>query len=74
MRHWTPAPVICYDTKDRARRLEVMHWGLVPYWTKDIKNRNQAVIKRTASDRSARSLDALSSEITSRSRPVRPEF
>jgi len=32
-----PAPVVYYDTKDGARRLEVMRWGLIPYWAKDIK-------------------------------------
>jgi putative SOS response-associated peptidase YedK len=32
-----PAPVVYYDTKDGGRRLEVMRWGLIPYWAKDIK-------------------------------------
>jgi putative SOS response-associated peptidase YedK len=32
-----PAPVVYYDAKDGGRRLEVMRWGLIPYWAKDIK-------------------------------------
>jgi putative SOS response-associated peptidase YedK len=32
-----PAPVVHYDAKDGGRRLEVMRWGLIPYWAKDIK-------------------------------------
>jgi len=32
-----PAPVVYRDAKDGARRLEVMRWGLIPYWAKDIK-------------------------------------
>jgi putative SOS response-associated peptidase YedK len=32
-----PAPVVYYDAKDVGRRLEVMRWGLIPYWAKDIK-------------------------------------
>lgn len=32
-----PLPVVRYDAKDRQRRLDVMRWGLIPYWAKDIK-------------------------------------
>jgi putative SOS response-associated peptidase YedK len=32
-----PAPVVYYDARDGGRRLEVMRWGLIPDWTKDIK-------------------------------------
>jgi putative SOS response-associated peptidase YedK len=32
-----PAPVVYHDAKDSGRRLEVMRWGLIPYWAKDIK-------------------------------------
>ena len=32
-----PAPVVYYDAGDDGRRLEVMRWGLIPYWAKDIK-------------------------------------
>lgn len=32
-----PLPVVRYDEKDRERSLEVMRWGLIPYWAKDIK-------------------------------------
>jgi putative SOS response-associated peptidase YedK len=32
-----PAPAVYYDAKDGDRRLEVMRWGLIPYWAKDIK-------------------------------------
>jgi putative SOS response-associated peptidase YedK len=31
------APIVYRDAKDGARRLEVMRWGLIPYWAKDIK-------------------------------------
>ena len=33
-----PLPIVHYDAKDGARRLEVMRWGLIPYWAKDIKS------------------------------------
>lgn len=32
-----PLPVVRWDAREGARRLEVMRWGLVPYWAKDIK-------------------------------------
>jgi hypothetical protein len=30
-------PVVRYDTKAGERSLDVMRWGLVPFWAKDIK-------------------------------------
>ena len=30
-------PVVRYDARDVQRSLDVMRWGLVPYWAKDIK-------------------------------------
>jgi putative SOS response-associated peptidase YedK len=32
-----PLPVVRYDAKERQRSLEVMRWGLIPYWAKDEK-------------------------------------
>jgi putative SOS response-associated peptidase YedK len=32
-----PLPIVHYDTKEAARSLEVMRWGLIPYWAKDNK-------------------------------------
>ncbi len=32
-----PLPVVRYDANDRQRSLDVMRWGLIPYWAKDIK-------------------------------------
>jgi putative SOS response-associated peptidase YedK len=32
-----PMPVARYDPKEHQRSLEVMLWGLVPFWAKDIK-------------------------------------
>jgi putative SOS response-associated peptidase YedK len=32
-----PLPVVRYDTKAGERSLDVMRWGLVPFWAKDIK-------------------------------------
>jgi len=32
-----PLPIVRYDAKDGQRSLEVMRWGLIPYWAKDIK-------------------------------------
>jgi putative SOS response-associated peptidase YedK len=29
-----PLPVVPYDAKDHQRSLEVMRWGLIPYWAK----------------------------------------
>ncbi len=30
-------PVVRYDPKTQSRSLDVMRWGLVPYWAKDLK-------------------------------------
>ena len=32
-----PLPIVRYDAKDHQCSLEVMRWGLVPFWAKDIK-------------------------------------
>jgi putative SOS response-associated peptidase YedK len=32
-----PLPVVVYDAKADERSLDVMRWGLVPFWAKDIK-------------------------------------
>jgi hypothetical protein len=32
-----PASVVYRDAKDSGRRLEVLRWGLIPYWAKEIK-------------------------------------
>jgi putative SOS response-associated peptidase YedK len=32
-----PLPVVRYDAKGHQRSLDVMRWGLVPFWAKDIK-------------------------------------
>jgi putative SOS response-associated peptidase YedK len=32
-----PLPIVHYDIKAGTRDLEVMRWGLIPYWAKDIK-------------------------------------
>jgi putative SOS response-associated peptidase YedK len=32
-----PLPIVHYDAKASTRDLEVMRWGLIPYWAKDIK-------------------------------------
>ena len=32
-----PLPVVRFDAKAHQRSLDVMRWGLVPYWAKDIK-------------------------------------
>jgi putative SOS response-associated peptidase YedK len=32
-----PLPVVRYDAKASERSLDVMRWGLVPYWAKDLK-------------------------------------
>jgi putative SOS response-associated peptidase YedK len=32
-----PLPIIRYDPKAGERSLDLMRWGLVPYWAKDIK-------------------------------------
>jgi putative SOS response-associated peptidase YedK len=32
-----PLPVVRFDPKERQRSLDVMRWGLIPYWAKDIK-------------------------------------
>jgi putative SOS response-associated peptidase YedK len=30
-------PIVRYDAKAGSRTLDLMRWGLVPYWAKDIK-------------------------------------
>lgn len=32
-----PLPVVRYDAKEHQRSLDVMRWGLIPFWAKDIK-------------------------------------
>ena len=32
-----PLPVVRYDAKDHQRSLELMRWGLIPFWAKDEK-------------------------------------
>ncbi len=32
-----PIPIVRRDRDDRLRRLDVVRWGLIPYWAKDIK-------------------------------------
>src|SRR2546430_1178383 len=32
-----PLPVVRFDAKECQRSLDVMRWGLVPFWAKDIK-------------------------------------
>ena len=32
-----PLPVVRYDVKAGERSLDVMRWGLVPFWAKDLK-------------------------------------
>jgi putative SOS response-associated peptidase YedK len=41
-----PAPIVYYDANDGGRRLEVMRWGLIPYWAKDIKIRFSTINAR----------------------------
>jgi putative SOS response-associated peptidase YedK len=30
-------PAVRYDTKAEQRSLDMLRWGLIPYWAKDIK-------------------------------------
>src|SRR3984893_3037444 len=32
-----PLPVVRYDPRAAERSLDILRWGLVPYWAKDIK-------------------------------------
>jgi putative SOS response-associated peptidase YedK len=32
-----PLPVVRYAAKEHQRSLDIMRWGLIPYWAKDIK-------------------------------------
>jgi putative SOS response-associated peptidase YedK len=32
-----PLPIVHYDARAGERSLDVMRWGLIPYWAKDIK-------------------------------------
>ena len=32
-----PLPVVRYDAKAGGRSLDLLRWGLIPYWEKDIK-------------------------------------
>jgi putative SOS response-associated peptidase YedK len=32
-----PLPVVRFDARDGQRSLDVMRWGLIPYWARDIK-------------------------------------
>jgi putative SOS response-associated peptidase YedK len=30
-------PIVCYDQRAGHRTLDLMRWGLIPYWAKDIR-------------------------------------
>jgi putative SOS response-associated peptidase YedK len=30
-------PIVRYDSEDRQRSLDIMRWGLIPFWAKDVK-------------------------------------
>ena len=30
-------PIVRYDSEDRQRSLDLMRWGLIPFWAKDVK-------------------------------------
>jgi putative SOS response-associated peptidase YedK len=32
-----PLPIVRYNPKTHARSLDLMRWGLIPYWAKDLK-------------------------------------
>jgi hypothetical protein len=32
-----PLPIVRYDVREGARSLDVMRWGLIPFWAKDIQ-------------------------------------
>ena len=32
-----PQPIVRYDAKAGERSLDVMRWGLIPYWAKDMR-------------------------------------
>src|ERR1700723_296507 len=32
-----PLPIVRYDAKEGHRALDLMRWGLIPYWAKDMK-------------------------------------
>jgi putative SOS response-associated peptidase YedK len=32
-----PLPIVRFDAKEKQRTLEIMRWGLIPYWANDIK-------------------------------------
>jgi putative SOS response-associated peptidase YedK len=32
-----PLPIVRFDAQEKLRTLEIMRWGLIPYWEKDIK-------------------------------------
>ena len=44
-------PVVRYDPKAGQRSLDLLRWGLIPYWAKDIKV-GSANIKRRGTPRS----------------------
>jgi putative SOS response-associated peptidase YedK len=38
-----PLPTVRYDAKAQRRSLQVMRWGLVPFWVKDINAKTEGV-------------------------------
>jgi putative SOS response-associated peptidase YedK len=49
-----PLPVVRYDAKAGARSLDVMRWGLVPFWAKDIKTGFAAFNAKAGGSRASR--------------------
>jgi hypothetical protein len=59
-----PLPIVHYDAKAGTRDLEVMRWGLIPYWAKDIKIGFSTI--------NARAEEVDTSRLSRRKRPVCP--
>src|SRR5260370_22269239 len=32
-----PLPIVRYDAEEGQRSLDIMRWGMIPYWAKDLK-------------------------------------
>jgi putative SOS response-associated peptidase YedK len=63
-----PLPVVRYDPRAGERSLDVMRWGLVPFWAKDIKVGFANVKPRPKGSRASR----LSAERSSKAAAARP--
>ena len=58
-----PLPIVCYDAKVGERSLDVLRWGLAPFWAKDIKSASRTSTPRPKGSRASQPSVRRSSDV-----------